>query len=227
MLTMILDSLGDSKKKLDVIFIMGSSDPSGENLFDQQKFMVKEIMKANEPVDIQYGIIQNGERSEIRAGIARFKDIPDFMRLIDSLKWDGDAEELKRSLQKANKLFEEEGRPTSRKVLVVFTNGRVPDEQRELEEGVKPLKEKQVKIIPVVMKGSVDPKTKILIPDGKDPLEDPTEGRLNEEIQKGLLFILKVYSFLVRVIWFKISATQRNTFFFDKHNYNKTITNVR
>ena len=175
---------------------MGSSGPDAEDIFSEQKDIVKDIMKDYESKDVKYSLIQYETEGRKLVGFDDFKDIPKFKKFIEILTWKDDGVGLDDALKKANSLFDEEGRPFSRRILVVFTNGRFDKLPTDLEEAVKPLKEKNVKIIPVVLKEPADETTvRILLPKDKDPVRksDQTPGdtddKVKEEIHKGPYYV--------------------------------------
>lgn len=175
---------------------MGSSGPDAEEIFSEQKDIVNDIMKDYESTDVKYSVIQYETEGRKLAGFDDFKDIPKFKKFIEILTWKDDGVGLDDALKKANTLFDEEGRPFSRRILVVFTNGRFDKSPNELEEAVKSLKEKNVKIIPVVLKEPTDETTiRILLPKDKDPVRksdqtpDETDDKVKEEIHKGSYYI--------------------------------------
>ena len=183
------------KKKLDVIFVMGSSGPDAQEIFSEQKAVVDDIIKDYEPHDVKYSIIQYETEGRKLAGFNDFKDMSKLKKFVQILRWKGDGVGLDDALKKANSLFEEEARPFSRRILVVFTNGRLDKAQTKLEEAVKPLKEKNVKIIPVVLKEPTDANIKILLPKEKEPVKksnknpEDTDDRVKEEIHKGISIV--------------------------------------
>ena len=185
------------KRKLDVIFIMGSSGPNAGEMFSEQKVVVNDIIKDYEPKDVKYSLIQYETKGRKLAGFNDFKDFTKLKKFVDILTWKDHGVALDDALKKANDLFDEEGRPFSRRVLVVFTDGRVDDTPTELEEAVKPLKEKNVKIIPVVLTEPTDETNiRVLLPKDKDPIKkspqepENTDDKIKDEIHKGLCFSL-------------------------------------
>lgn len=196
---MTLSNLVRDKKKFDVIFILGSSGPDAEKIFSEQKDIVNDIMKDYEPQDVKYSLIQYETEGRKLAGFNDFKDVSKFKKFVEILTWKDDGVGLDDALKKANALFDEEGRPSSRRVLVVFTNGRFDESPTKLEEAVKPLKEKNIKIIPVVLKEPADETNiRILLPKDKDPVRksdqtpNDTDDKVREEIHKGLYYAIQI-----------------------------------
>ncbi len=180
-----------------MIFIMGSSGPDAQQIFSEQKDVVNDIIKDYEPQDVKYSLIQYETKGRKLIGFNDFKDISKFKKFVEILTWKDDGVGLDDALKKASSLFDEEGRPLSRRVLVVFTDGRVDSAPTELEEAVKPLKEKNVKIIPVVLKEPADETIiRVLLPKDKEPVRksskkpENTDDNIKEEIFKGLCFSL-------------------------------------
>ena len=182
-----------------MIFILGSSGPDAEKIFSEQKDIVNDIMKDYEPQDVKYSLIQYETEGRKLAGFNDFKDVSKFKKFVEILTWKDDGVGLDDALKKANALFDEEGRPYSRRVLVVFTNGRFDESPTKLEEAVKPLKEKNIKIIPVVLKEPADETNiRILLPKDKDPVRksdqtpNDTDDKVREEIHKGLYYAIQI-----------------------------------
>lgn len=178
-----------------MIFVMGSFGPDAQEIFSEEKDIVNEIIKKYEPQDVKYSLIQYETEGRKLVGFNDFKDISKFKRFVEILTWKGDGVGLEDALKKANSLFDEEGRPFSRRILVVFTDGRVDSAPTELEEAVKPLKEKNVKIIPVVLKEPADETNiRVLLPKDKNPVRkssqkpEDTDDNIKEEIHKGKCF---------------------------------------
>lgn len=175
---------------------MGSSEPNAQNVFNEQKDIVNDIIR-DEPNDVKYSLIQYETEGRKLAGFNDFEDVSRFRKFIETLTWKGDGVGLEDALKKANSLFEKEGRPFSKRVLVVFTDGRVDSSSTALEKAVKPLNDKNVKIIPVVLKEPVDESNvEILLPKGQEPVRkssqrpNDTDDTVKEEIHKGLYCIV-------------------------------------
>lgn len=188
---------------------MGSSEPDAQKIFSEQKDIVNNIIKEHEPRDVKYGLIQYETEARRLAGFNDFKDISIFKKFVEILTWKGDAVGLDDALEKANTLFREEGRPFSGQVLVVFTDGRVDGSSDELEEAVKPLKERNVKIIPVLLQQPADEASiQVLLPKGKEPIRKSTErpedtdDTIKQEIHKGLR--LRLYNESLHLIQYHI-----------------------
>lgn len=188
------------KRKIDVIFVIGSSGEDAEEVFSEQKDIVNRVVEDYEPRDVKYSLIQYETEGRKLAGFNDFKDRSKFKRFVDILTWKGDGVGLSDALKKANSLFVKEARPLSRRVLIVFTDGRIDSTGNKLEEAVKPLKEKDVKIVPVVLKEPADETViNVLLPQNKDPVRkipetpEDVDDNIMEEIHKGSCFQLLVF----------------------------------
>ena len=93
-------------------------------------------------------------------------------------------------------LFEKEGRPKARKILVVFSDGKLPTNVEDIKRFKKPLDKQNIKVISVTVGDNVEEdkfnelssKNETTRHDDEQEPKD-TADKIQEEILKGLLSI--------------------------------------
>lgn len=137
---------------------MGASNPNGRDHFNNEKRAVVEIMKRISKSNNIFGVIQYDSAASIKSSLKEYTDDRRFREKVDSLSWRRDGINLKAGLEIAKMLFDTESRPKARKVLVVFTDGRLPNSVEDLKNTSEPLKKKGIKIISVAVGDEVEDK---------------------------------------------------------------------
>ena len=178
-----------SNKLLDVIFVLGSSGLRGSDDLETQKKAVENFVNTRKIMDTIYAVIYYGETPEVVLPLKEKARDQKLRAVIENLAWNEEGKSLLEALQKANDMFEDEGRPLSRKVLVFFTN---EDPERPLDNSSKMLEDNDVKVIPVAVGDAIlpdslrktNPKSVVIVVEegGKPEKGEPT---IEEEALNG------------------------------------------
>ena len=167
---------------------MGSANPKARDTFNDEKQIVVNLIKTPKDSIAKYGIVQFGEDAETKVPLGSDDDEEKLIESVKILSWKEEGKSLDKGLEKAAMEFEENGRPTARKVLIVFVDGKDNSDKEDLAEKTRPLKNKNVKIIPVVLGDVVDDdKVNELIPRNKKPKKGKDPKKLSELVAEETL----------------------------------------
>ena len=175
---------------------MGARSPAGQRHFMNEKRLVEELFQRNNTPATKFAIIQYENSAAIRRSLNDYTNPETFIATLNSLFWRGDATNVQSGMEKAKMLFEKEGRPKARKILVVFSDGKLPTNIEDIERFKKPLDEQHVKIITVTVGDNVDEdkfdklssKNETIKHDDDQEAKDTTD-KIQEEILKGVFLI--------------------------------------
>lgn len=185
--------LGKEPNEIDIVFLIGASNPGGTRHILNEKRLIEEIVQRNSTPTTRYAIIQYENTATIRRSLNDYTNTESFIDILDKLYWRGDATNLESGLAKVKMLFEKEGKPNARKILVVISDGKLPVDVEDIARLKKPLEEQEVKIISVTVGDNVDEdtftelssKNKTIRHDDERKSKD-TADKIDEEILKGL-----------------------------------------
>ena len=170
------------KKLVDVIFLMGSANPKAKETLDKEKEIVKKLVEKPKDAFTKYGVVQFGKTGETKIPLGGYEDEKALKERVKNLPLK-DGKSLDEGIKTTGKEFLDNGRPKSRKVLVVFMDGNDDSTKDKLKKEAEPLKKKNVKIIPVVLGESVDEeKIKPLLAKKKKPKKGKDPEELSEQI---------------------------------------------
>ena len=119
--------------------------------FVYEKRTISEIVNKSSASNTIFGLLQYGNNATVEISLKEFTDSEKFNQKMNSMSWKTDGINLKAGLEKAAELFHKEGRPKARKVLVVFTDARVPDTVENVIKYREQLEKKGLKIITIAV----------------------------------------------------------------------------
>lgn len=189
----ILITPGKEPNEIDVVFLMGASNPAGKRHILNEKRLMEEIVQRNSTPATRFAIVQYENSAEVRRSLNDYTNAKTFIDTLNSLYWRGDATNLESGLEKVKMLFEKEGRPKARKILVVFSDGKLLTNVEDIKKSKKPLEEQKTKVICVTVGDNVDEdkfdelssKNKTIRHDDEQEPKD-TADKIQEEIFKGV-----------------------------------------
>ena len=184
---MIYISIGQPEKLLDVIFVMGSANPKARDTFNEEKEIVVNLIDTPKDTLVQYGIVQFGKRAETKLRLGGEDDEEKLKEYVKVLPWKEEGKSLHEGIKKASMEFEKNGIPSARKVLIVFIDGNDDTDKNDLAKVTKPLKDKNIEIIPVVMGDVDEEKIKELTPKNKKTKKGKDPKELSEKIAEEAL----------------------------------------
>ena len=174
--------LGLPNKLLDVMFVMGSAEPNSEKMWMKEKFIVKDIVEKPTNDFVKYGVVQFDKSGSVKIPLGEYTDENELKGQVDKLPLKN-GKALDEGIKSAGEEFDKNGRPKARKIMVVFIDGNDDSTKDQLDKVAKPLKKKNVKIIPVVLGENVDEeKLKPLLPKEKKPKKGKDPRKLAEEV---------------------------------------------
>lgn len=168
---------------------MGSAEPNIEETMDKEKLIVNEIIEKPKDSLVKYGVVQFGNNASVKIPLGDYLDESQLKDHIRKLSLT-DGRALNKGIETAGNEFEKNGRPKARQIMVVFIDGNDKSSGDELAKVARHLHEKDIKIIPVVLKDNVrKEKLKPLLLNNKTPIKgkDPQSlaHEAAEEVLKG------------------------------------------
>jgi hypothetical protein len=109
---------------LDIVFAFGSFGETAEEIFEKEKQLISSFIDSVQKRDTHYGVVEIGPRAKICAKIGQYRDHVRLKRHVNLIRRSGDATALDHALEVAANMFENQARANSKRVLVVFTNGK-------------------------------------------------------------------------------------------------------
>ena len=165
---------------------MGSANPKAKETLEKEKEIVHKMVDSPKDANTKYGVVQFGKTAETKIPLGGYEDEKALKERVKKLPLK-EGKSLDEGIKTAGKEFEENERPKSRKVLVVFVDGNDDSAKDKLKKAAEPLKKKNIKIIPVVLGENVDEeKVKPLLPKKKKPKKGKDPKRLSEEIAEEI-----------------------------------------
>lgn len=131
---------------MDIIFALGSSDPNGARIFEQEKALTNRLINQQISATTRYGVITYSNISSTRIPMQSSTDIYRLQDRVRNLKWPGVGSGVDTALTQANSVFKN-SKPGSRKVLVIFMSGRASAPLSTLREAVRPLLNQGVRVV--------------------------------------------------------------------------------
>lgn len=147
---------GKQDEVLDVVFAFGSFGATAEEMFEKEKELINSFVDSIQKRDTHFGVIEIGPRAKICARIGQYRDHVRLKRHVNLIRRSGDGTGLDHALDLACFMFENQSRPSSRRVLIVFTNGKSGSQANELRRHSHQLHENNVDIILVAIGDDVD-----------------------------------------------------------------------
>ena len=178
----ILFFSGLAQKLVDVIFVMGASNPKAEETFDKEKEIANKMVDTPKDSFVKYGVVQFGQQSKTKLPLGDYTDEDDLKKRVRSLRWEEDGKSLDEGIKNAGEEFKKNGRPKAHRVLVVFMDGNDESDEEKLKKVSEPLKNTNVEIIVVAFRDVDKGKAKALIPKTKKPKKGKDPKELSEMV---------------------------------------------
>ncbi len=197
---------GKSSRAVDMIFVMGSSDPNGRLIFAKQKEIAKSIVDLPDTADQRFGVVQYDSYPSVPARLGYIRDKNSLKEVIDMITWRRDGTAFIPALRKAADQFEKEGRPNADSVIVVFSDGKQKATDQELSEVAAMLRKKGIRVKVVTTdKGSDGSRLKPLAPGDAgivsvnitDSTTDVIISKITGDILSGMdiIKVVKIYEY--------------------------------
>ena len=197
--------LGLSKKLVDVIFVMGSSDPNGATTLTKEKKLVNDIIDKPKDGFVKYGVVELDPTGTVKVPLGDYRDEKELKENVKKIPFK-ERNSLDEGIKSGGKEFDKNGRPKARKIMVVFIDGNDDSTKDQLDKVAKPLKKKNVKIIPVVLGENVDEeKLKPLLGKKKKPKKEKDPRKLAEEVAEEIFNGKNYYClYLIHFLRYKV-----------------------
>ncbi|XP_046848822.1 collagen alpha-3(VI) chain-like isoform X2 [Xenia sp. Carnegie-2017] len=141
---------------LDIVFAFGSFGEAAKEIFYKEKQLISSFIDSVQKPDTRYGVIEIGPRAKVCAMIGQYRDHVRLKRHVNLVRRTGDATGLDHALDVAAGMFENQARPNSRRVLVVFTNGKSGAKSEQVKQNSERLIKANVDIIVVAIGDDID-----------------------------------------------------------------------
>ena len=159
---MLLDLLDELRTpKIDLGFVISAYAASATDTFQRMKETINAIVDEYGVTGrIRYGLVTFGRDATRKLSFSReLSDINSLKDMIENTPRPFGDPNLQKALEEARKLFETEPkRPDALKVIVVITDKKSTSRPEDVKQAFIPLAEEGVKIIPVAVGASADPK---------------------------------------------------------------------
>lgn len=119
-----------TNEKTDMIFAFGADG----SYFNMEKKLAKEIIDSFDTIDIKYSVIKYGDNAQT---VLPFSDVSSSLMLkqfIDAMPWEKPGLAIDKVINKTLANFKNNGRPSARRVLVLFVTGHATvDDHQSLD----------------------------------------------------------------------------------------------
>lgn len=155
---------------MDIVFAFGSFGETAQDTFEKEKELINSFIDSIQKRDTHFGVIEIGPRAKICANIGEYRDDVRLKRHVNLIRRSGDATGLDHALELACSMFQNQSRHSSRRVLIVFTNGRSGSHASELQRQSHHLHNINVDIILVAIGDDVDDEELQYVSSGGHPI---------------------------------------------------------
>ena len=184
---------GQEERDVDIIFALGSSDPNGAKVFEQEKVLTNYLISQQKATKTRYGIITYSNDASTQVPMQSSTDIYRLQDQVRTLKWPGIGSGVDTALKQASSVFQS-SKPGSRKLLVIFMSGKASAPSSSLRQAVRPLVNQGVRVLLIgygnqldysQLGGISENTNNIIIPSGA---QDADGYRISSTMFKGKVF---------------------------------------
>ena len=136
---------------IDIMFALGSAGQEAEMVFEKEKEMLYAFVNSVDTANVRYALIEYAENATLQANFNEHKEKYDFKEFVDSVRRIGEGLGMDKVLQRAAAVFENSGRVTAKRVLIVFTNAQSKARTQDLQKYSRELQETGVKVVVVAI----------------------------------------------------------------------------
>lgn len=184
---------------IDIAFAINTAATDANKTFEVLRDAVKSIINKHDPDRIRYSIVIFDDSATPVVSFSKDpQDIQTLLRAIDKLPQPSGLPDLKKLLEEAKKVFENNsGRSKANKVLVVVTDAKSPSTTDDIKEAASPLEEEGITIIAVAVGDEASSnQLEKMTPDKQPPLsvdkdEDPDDmgDKIMDKVLEGGYFL--------------------------------------
>lgn len=163
--------------EMDVVFALSANALKDQENFRQMKDIIKTMIDRYGTSRIQYAVITFGNIPTTRISFNDVASLDDkaLKALIDSVQKSSGAL-LEKALEQAKLLFETQGRPDAKRILVVITDKKSSSSLNDFERQAKSLEDGDIKVIPIALGKESDVPELAKTTPNKENLIDVDEG---------------------------------------------------
>ena len=162
---------------MDLVFALSANALKDHENFQQMKDIIKAMIERYGTSRIKYAVITFGNVATTRISLNDAASLDDeaLKDLVDSVRKSSGAL-LDKALEQAKSLFEMQGRPDAKRILVVITDKKSGSSLNGLERQAKSLEDDDIKVIPVALGKESDVPELVKTTPNKENLIDVDEG---------------------------------------------------
>ena len=133
-----------------MVFVFGAQNPGAERDFETEKEIAKSLLNQGNVGDVRYGVVVYDHEGRPRlplylnvgkTALAKYLD--------DYVKWQREGTRMDKGVEKGIELLTQPGFVGAKKVLVVFTNGKISATDEEIKDVRKLAEDNGVQILVV------------------------------------------------------------------------------
>lgn len=145
--------------EVDLGFALSASSVFYNETFKLMKDIINYIVDTYGTQKIHYSVLVYGDTATIEINFGQTPPSPQQLKTaVEKLRVETGAPNLAGALEKALKMFEDDDRrPLTRKVLVIMADSKSRSTEDEIIKAVRPLEERDVKVIAVAVGEEADP----------------------------------------------------------------------
>ncbi|XP_028394352.1 uncharacterized protein LOC114518524 isoform X7 [Dendronephthya gigantea] len=135
------------EEDVDIIYALGSIARNHVPLFEIEKNITRAIIQQQNSPQTRHGLIVFGKDPKEVSPLENFKSEPELVEKLMDLKWPSEAKSLAPPLNKGTQVFKEQGRPGSRRFLVIFITGQLDRTSDDLKKAARKIHDSGGKIV--------------------------------------------------------------------------------
>jgi hypothetical protein len=132
-----------------MIFVIGSSGSEARSVFSQQKELIKSVIEKAKHTNAAFGVVQYDYTGRRSIGINPNSTREKLWRAIDNLQPMNAGTRPDEGLRRAIDMFNEEGRPNARRVIILSLNDRMSTNLGELTRVAQSLFRENIEVFVV------------------------------------------------------------------------------
>ena len=145
--------------EVDLGFALSATSAVHNETFKLMKDIISYIIDTYGTQRIHYSVLVYGDTATIEINFGQTPPSPQQLKTaVEKLRVGTGVPNLADALKKASKMFEDDTRrPLTRKVLVIMADSKSVSTEDEVKEAVRPLEDRDIEIIAVVVGEEADP----------------------------------------------------------------------
>ena len=146
-------SLPEIFPEKEIIFVIGASGFSRSQIFQKSQQVVNKVIEGESLPRVRYGVVLYDQDAYTVVNLDDFQEKSRLMGFISQITEPQAGQNYEKGILKALEMFTEEGKPSARRTIMLFTNSRSPASQNELEAIRSQLSRTRTRLIVVDIDG--------------------------------------------------------------------------